>query len=267
MKPYISLFRVRLLNGLQYRAAAFGGLATQFFWGLMLVFIFAAFYGEDGYSNGFSFSDLVTYIWLQQAFLAFIFLYDWDNELLEMITTGGISYELCRPVNLYQVWYVKLFSKRLASGLLRFSPTVLIGLLLPYPYNLSLPHSPLAFLLFIVTLFLALTLLVAIAMLIYISIFKTMHPGGSIMIFGVIGEFFSGLTIPIPLMPLWLQNVTLYLPFRYTADLPLRVYSGHIGTQEALMGIAMQIFWITILVTVGALIMKRITRLSVVQGG
>ena len=267
MKPYFSLLRVRLLNALQYRAAAFGGLATQFFWGLMLIFIYAAFYGDEAYSNGFSFDNLVTFIWLQQAFLMFIFLYDWDNELFEMITTGGISYELCRPINLYQVWYVKLFSKRLAGGLLRFSPTLIIAFLMPQPFNLSLPHSLLSFLLFIITLFLGLILIVAISMLIYISVFKTMHPAGSMLIFGIIGEFFSGVTIPIPLMPLWLQDITFFMPFRWTSDLPLRVYSGHIGTQEALVGVAMQMLWIIILISAGALIMRRVTRLSMVQGG
>jgi ABC-2 type transport system permease protein len=267
MKPYLSLLRVRFLNGLQYRAAAFGGLATQFFWGLMLLFIYGAFYGDAAYSNGFSFSDLVTYIWLQQAFLAFVFLYDWDVELLEMSTTGGISYELCRPINLYQVWFVKLFSKRLASGLLRFSPTLVVGFLLPYPFNLSLPHSPLSLLLFVITLFLGLFLLVSISMMIYISVFKTMHPIGSMTIFGIVGEFFAGMTIPIPLMPMWLQNITQFMPFRWTADLPLRVYSGHIGTHEALIGIVMQLAWTSILITAGALIMKRVTRLSTVQGG
>jgi len=267
MRPYFSLLRVRFLNGLQYRAAAFGGLATQFFWGIMLIFIFSAFYGDATYSEGFSFSALVTYVWLQQAFLMFLMLYDWDSELFEMITTGGISYELCRPINLYQIWYVKLLSKRLAGGLLRFSPILLIGFLLPYPYNLSLPYSPLSFLLFIVTLSLGLLLLVSMSMMIYISVFKTMHPAGSMSVFGIAGEFFSGLTIPIPLMPVWLQNMTFYMPFRWTADLPLRVYSGHIGTQEALVGITMQIFWIVILIIAGVLIMKRITRLTIVQGG
>jgi len=267
MMPYISLLRVRFLNGLQYRAAALGGLATQFFWGLMLIFIYAAFFGDAYASDGFSFDELVTYVWLQQAFFVFIFLIDWDAELFDMITTGGISYELCRPINIYQLWYVKLFSKRLAGGLLRFSPTLIVGFLLPEPYNLSLPYSSLSLLLFVVTLLLGLVLLVSISMLIYISVFKTMHPAGSMMIFGMAGEFFAGMTIPIPLMPLWLQDITWYLPFRWTADLPLRVYSGHIGTEEALIGIAMQIFWIVTLITAGMLIMKRVTRLSTVQGG
>ena len=267
MKPYFSLLRVRLLNGLQYRAAALGGLTTQFFWGVMLIIIYSAFYGDATYSYGFSFSDLVTYVWLQQAFLAFIFLYDWDTELFDMITNGNISYELCRPINLYQIWYVKLFSKRLARGLLRFSPILAIGFLVPYPFNLSLPQSPLSFLLFVITMALGLLLLVAVSMMIYISVFKTMHPAGSMTTIGIVGEFFAGMTIPIPLMPLWLQDISFFMPFRWTADLPLRVYTGHIGTQEALLGVAMQVFWLVVLVSAGVYIMKKVTRLSMVQGG
>ncbi|GHU79011.1 ABC transporter permease [Clostridia bacterium] len=267
MKPYISLLRVRFLNGLQYRAAALGGLSTQFFWGIMLVFIYKAFYGDATSSNGFSFKDLVTLIWLQQAFLSFMFLYDWDSEMLDMITAGGISYELCRPVSLYQLWYVKLLSKRLSRGILRFAPVIILGFLMPYPYKLSLPESPASFLLFVITLFLGLFLLVAISMLVYISIFKTMSPIGSIGIFGIIGEFFAGMTIPIPLMPPWLQKACTALPFRWTSDLPLRVYSGSISAADALTGIAAQAIWIAVLVLAGSLVMKKITRLSVVQGG
>ena len=266
-KPYVSLLRVRFLNGLQYRAAALGGLATQFFWGIMLIFIYKAFYGDADSSGGFLYSELVSYVWLQQAFLSFIMLYDWDGELLDMILTGGISYELCRPVNIYQVWYVKILSKRLARGILRFSPIIIIALLLPNPYNLSLPHSSVALILFIITLFLGLFLLVSIAMLIYISVFKTMSPAGSMGIFGLIGEFFSGMTIPIPLMPEWVQKICMVMPFRWTADFPLRIYSGSIGISEAITGIAIQLFWIVLLVLTGSVVMKKITRLSVVQGG
>ena len=267
MRSYISLFRVRFINGLQYRAAALGGLATQFFWGIMLVFIYRAFYQSTNITESFSYKDLVSFVWLQQAFLSFVFLYDWDSELLDMITTGNISYELCRPVNLYPVWYVKLLSKRVSRALLRFAPVLLFAFIIPYPYNLSLPESFMSFILFIVTLFLGLFLLVSISMLIYISVFKTMSPIGSVGIFSIIGEFFSGKTIPIPFMPLWLQKICSAMPFRWTSDLPFRVYSGSIGINEALQGIVFQLIWIVILVSAGMFIMKRITRLSVVQGG
>jgi len=267
MRPYISAFRVRFLNGLQYRAAALGGLATQFFWGVMAIFIYQAFYISGGVPQTFNFSQLVTYIWLQQAFLALIMLYDWDSELFEMITSGNISYELCRPCNLYGFWYVKLLSKRLSSAALRFSPIIIVALLLPTPYKLSFPQSPVTFLLFIATLMLGLLLIVAISMLIYISTFKTMSPVGSMAFIGLVGEFFSGMTIPIPLMPEWLRAVCYILPFRWTADLPLRIYSGNIGVNEAVISIGVQFVWIIVLASAGAILMMRVTRRIVVQGG
>jgi len=267
MKPYVSLLRVRFLNGLQYRAAALGGLATQAFWGMMLVFIYQAFYSGADSVGGFAYRDFVSFTWLQQAFLSFFFLYDYDGELLGMITTGGISYELCRPVSIYPIWFVKLLSKRLAMAALRAGPVLLIGAIMPYPYNLSLPQSLTSFALFAVTMLLGLALLTAIIMMVYISIFKTMSPIGSIGILSIIGEFFSGSTIPIPFMPKWLQDVCYAMPFRWTSDLPLRAYTGNIATNEALVGIAAQAAWIAALVTLGAYCMKKITRLAVVQGG
>ena len=266
-KPYTSMLRIRFINNLQYREAALGGLGTQLFWGLMLVFIYAAFYAGADSSGGFAFKDLVSFVWLQQAFLTLIFLYDWDYELFDMILTGGISYELCRPVKLYRVWYVRLLSKRLAAATLRFAPVVILGFLMPAPYNLSPPDSLLSFLLFVISLFLGLLLLVAISMLIFISIFKTQSPVGSMGTIGIIGEFFAGMTIPIPLMPLWLQRFCSLLPFRWTADFPLRVYSASVGTKEALIGIGLQLTWITISVLIGSLLMERVTRLSAVHGG
>ncbi len=266
MKAYLSMFKLRLISGLQYRAAAFGGLVTQFFWGAMFIFICEAFY-KSGAPNAMAWKDLVSLIWLQQAFLSIMMLYDWDGELFGMITQGNISYELCRPIEIYNIWYIKLFSKRLASATLRCSPIILIGFLMPYNYRLSLPQSPISFLLFIITLFLGLALIVSISMLIYISVFKTMSPIGSMSFIGLVGEFFSGMTIPVPFMPQWLQNICYALPFRWCVDLPLRVYSGNIQTYEALTGIFVQLLWIVLLVGLGSFSMKRVVRTTVVQGG
>lgn len=267
MKPYISLLKVRFLNGLQYRTAALGGLMTQFFWGIMAIFIYQAFYISGGQSQTINFSQLVTYLWLQQALLALIMLYDWDFELFGMITSGNISYELCRPLNLYNLWYVKLLSKRLASVTLRFSPIIIIAFIVPEPYKLSLPHNTILFLLFIITMILGLVLLVSISMLIYISVFKTMSPIGSMSFIGIVGEFLSGMTIPIPLMPEWLQKVCYILPFRWTADLPLRVYSGNISVNEAIISVGVQLVWIALLIGVGSKVMRRMTQHVLLQGG
>ncbi|MEH7611667.1 ABC transporter permease [Gottfriedia acidiceleris] len=267
MKPYVSVLKLRLLNGMQYRSAALAGVATQFFWGFMYIMIFEAFYSQTVQSQPLSLKEIITYLWLQQSFLAFIMLWFRDNELFDLITTGNIAYELCRPCEIYGFWYSKLLAQRLSSAILRCFPILLVAFLLPQPYKMTLPPSVLTFVLFLLALIFGLLLLVSISMFIYISVFVTMSPIGSLLLFGVIGEFFSGLTIPIPLMPDWLQTVAYFLPFRWTADFPFRVYSGNIPQNEALIGIGIQIIWLGLLVWLGRIAFNKALRRVVVQGG
>ncbi len=267
MKVYRSLFKLRVYHGLQYRVAALAGMATQFFWGAIYIMIFMAFYGENDSVNGFTLSQLISYVWLQQAFLAFIALWLRDGELFELIRTGNIAYELCRPLNIYSFWYTKLLAQRISSAVLRFLPILIVAFLIPAPYRLSLPASFEAFLLFVLTLLLGVALNVVISMFIYISVFVTLSPTGSLLLFSVVGEFLSGLVIPLPLMPDWLRNVVEFLPFRYVADLPLRIYSGNIPVSQAISSLGMQVFWIAILAWIGNRLMQKSLKHLVVQGG
>lgn len=267
MNVYFSVLKLRLLNGLQYRAAALAGVATQFFWGFMYIMIFEAFYAHALHTPPISLKDLITYIWLQQAFLAFIMLWFRDNELFDLITKGNIAYELCRPCDLYGFWYAKFLAQRLSSALLRCFPIFIVAFLLPEPYRMTIPPNFSTGLLFFLSLILGLLLLVAISLFIYISVFITMSPAGSLLVFGVIGEFFAGLIIPLPLMPEWLQNIAYLLPFRWTADFPFRVYSGHIPQNEAMIGIFQQLAWLMLLVWLGKLALNKVLRRVVVQGG
>jgi len=267
MKAYLSVFKLRMYNMLQYRAAALAGIATQFFFGFIFIMVFEAFYSHTLVDPPMSLQQLMTYVWLQQAFLAFIMLWFRDNELFDLITSGNIAYELCRPSDLYSYWYAKLLAQRLASAALRSLPIVLVAFLLPQPYRMTVPPDGASALLFAATLLLGLLLLVAISMLIYISVFVTMSPMGSLLMFSIIGEFLAGMTIPIPLMPDWVQEIVYLLPFWLTADLPFRVYSGHIGHADALQALLLQLVWLAAVVAIGKFTMRRALKRVVVQGG
>jgi ABC-2 type transport system permease protein len=267
MRAYYSLFKMRLLRGLQYRVAALAGISTQFFWGFIYVMIYEAFYSSTSTSQPISFRELIQVLWLQQGFLVFIMLWYRDTELINLITSGNIAYELVRPTDLYGFWYAKLIAQRLSGALLRCFPILIVAFLLPYPYTFSLPQSLGIFLLFVISLALGLILIVAISMLIYISIFYTMSGVGSMLIFGVFGEFLSGLIIPVPLMPEALKKIVYILPFRYTSDLPFRIYAGNIPFKEALISIGVQLVWITVIILTGRLWMKKALKRIVVQGG
>jgi ABC-2 type transport system permease protein len=267
MRVYGSILKLRLLMGMQYRAAALAGVATQFFWGFITIMVFEAFYEYSGATQPISLKEVINYIWLQQAFLVFVTIWFRDTELFDLITSGNIAYELCRPCELYGFWYAKLLAQRLSSALLRCFPILIVAFFLPKPYDLTIPPSFTAFILFISSLVLGLLLLVAVSMFMYISVFLTMSPTGSLLLFSVFGEFFAGLIIPVPLMPDWLQKIAYVLPFRWTADFPFRVYSGHIPQQEAIIGIAIQLVYILCLVWLGRLALNNVLKKVVVQGG
>ena len=69
MKAYWAVLSARFRTLLQYRAAALAGLGTQVFWGLIRVMIFGAFYRSTTAPQPMTYPEVVTYVWLGQAFI------------------------------------------------------------------------------------------------------------------------------------------------------------------------------------------------------
>lgn len=267
MKAYLSYFRIRFINGLQYRAAAYAGIATQFAWGFMYVMLYRTFYETNPSKAPMEFSQLSSYIWLQQAFLMLFMIWFLDNEIFDQISNGNVAYELCRPLDLYGIWFSRNCALRLSKALLRCFPILIIALFLPEPYRLSLPNSLLAVVLFIVSMFFGLIVVAAYSMLVYIFTFYTVSPVGVRMALVMTADFLSGGLVPLPLLPGWLTKYIYFLPFASMQNVPLRIYSGNISVSEAALPIMLQVFWSVILVAVGKFFMNRAIKRVFVQGG
>ena len=190
MKKYLSFFKLRFNIALQYRKAAIAGMFTQFFWAIMQILIFQAFYKVTT-SNNISLEQLISYVWLKQAFYAITSVSN-DSEIKNMIEKGNISYELCRPTNLYWMWFFKTLANKLAGGILKSIPILIIAPFLPFGLSLCAPSNLLALILFIVSLLLAICLMSAIINAFYISIFFTMSAKGTNSIFYAVVDFFGG---------------------------------------------------------------------------
>lgn len=267
MSLYINYLKLRILMFMQYRTAALAGLTTQFFWGLMLIFIYIAFYTNGTATDSISLSQLISYTWLHQAFYALLSVRVTDDEIADSIKSGNVAYEIIRPYNLYFWWYIKVFAKRVAAGILRIIPVIVIAFILPEPYNLSLPSSFLNFILFIVSLILGIFIVTGINMLVHTIGFYTYNQTGISQIINSVIELFSGALIPVVFLPMFIQKATYFLPFRMISDLPFRLYSNNIGIYEGLMSIGLQIVWIIILIVIGNLIVKKSLKKVFVQGG
>lgn len=267
MKKYLSFFRIRFIAGLQYRAAAWAGVSTQFAWGGMNILMFWAFYQSGRDSFPMAFSQLSSYIWLQQALLALFMPWFFDNEILESIASGGIAYELCRPLDLYAMWFTKNMAIRLSRVALRCLPILLVAAFLPAPFNISPPPDAVAGAAFVACGLFGFGVLVAFSMLIYISTFYTLSSVGVRVLSTSVVEFFSGAVIPIPFFPPVLQPLMYALPFASMQNTPYLVYTGQLQGAQILRAMALQLFWLGALVCLGYALMRRALKKVVVQGG
>lgn len=267
MKKYFSFFRIRFLAGLQYRTAAWAGIATQFAWGFMNLLMFRAFYLSGQNAFPMEFHQLSGYIWMQQAFLAMFMTWFFDNEIFEHISSGSIAYELCRPCDLYSMWFMKNVAIRLSRVVLRCIPILLVAAFLPAPFGMSLPPDLFSAVLFPFSMLLGFLVIVAFSMLVYISAFFTISPMGIRIIIASMMEFLAGGVIPVPFFPEWMQQILRFLPFGSMQNTPFQIYVGYYEPREALFCMLLQIFWLIALIFFGKSLMKKALKKVVVQGG
>lgn len=258
---------MRFIAGLQYRSAAFAGIATQFVWGVMSILMFKAFYEANQDAFPMTFQALTSYIWLQQALLALFMTWAMENDIFRTITEGGIAYELCRPTDLYHMWFVRSMAGRLAKAVLRCFPILIVAAFLPKPYGIRLPSRIEAGVWFVITIVLGFLVVVAYCMLIYIGAFFTYSPTG-IRIFAVsMVELLSGNVIPLPFLPDGIRQIVELLPFASMQNVPLRIYSGDIAGAEIYWKALLQLIWLIILMGLGRKLTSSAVKRVVVQGG
>lgn len=267
MKSYISYFVLKLKTGLQYRAAAIAGILTQLFFGFIYTSVYIAFYKSDSSNLPMELPKLISYLWLCQAFFSLIYLWHKDKEIIKLIKSGNISYELARPLDLYFVWFSKILGDRLSKVILRFIPVLLIASFLPSPYTLDLQIALPNFFLFLITFSLAAILMTTLILLYHVICLFTLDEKGIINLLMILADLLSGLVIPIPFFPNFLKNIANILPFRYISDFPFRFYVGDISINDCLIGIVMQIIWIIILFIIGKRIANIGFKKAVIQGG
>ncbi|MDQ7793578.1 MAG: ABC-2 family transporter protein [bacterium] len=267
MKPYLSVLRIRSLVLLQYRMAAFAGMCTQILFGWVRVMILEGFYTSSTALQPMSYAQAVTYIWLGQAMLRML-PWDGDLEIQAMIRKGDLAYELCRPLGLYEHWFARAIALRTAPTLIRALPVFAFAFfLLPGPYRMQPPPGWLEMGAWVLTSVGALLLSAAITNIINISMLWTISGEGVLRLLPALVLIFSGMIVPLPLLPEWSQAVLRFLPFSGLVDTPSRFYLGHLPVSQLPGYLGTQLAWTGLLVALGRWLLHRGMKRVVVQGG
>ncbi|MEJ8847181.1 ABC transporter permease [Variovorax rhizosphaerae] len=271
-RPYVAAFASRFLQMLQYRTAALAGFATQCWWGGIKVMVLAAFYsGASLASAPMSLAQAITYTWLAQGLLA---LLPWlgDPEIAQAVRTGAIAYDRLRPVDAYALWFARSAGWILARVLPRMAlMAAFAAVALPLcglgEWAWQPPASLAAGLAFFASAVLAVLLSTSMVMLLNIAAAAALNERGINALAAPVVIVFSGNLLPLMLAPDAWQTALLLQPLAGVVDIPARLYFGLMSGPQALVGLGLQCFWLTVLVVTGHLAMDRTMRKLDVQGG
>ncbi|MDC7218299.1 MAG: ABC-2 family transporter protein [Spirochaetales bacterium] len=271
LRPYSKFLSVRFQSLLQYRAAAWAGIVCQFFWGLIMIMSLQAFYRSSSAVPPISLKRAVSYIWLGQAFLGML-PWNIDKDMDRMIRDGSLCYEMLRPLDLYLYWFLRSFSWRFSTMILRVIPQVIFAaLVLPLlglpEWALVLPGRAVVYPAWLISLSLALLLSTAITTAANISLLWSISGTGTGQLIGTFVTLFSGMVIPLPFFPDSWQVVMRLQPFHGLLDGPARIFTGDIPLNEVPLEWGLQFFWILCFVALGRFMVGAGTKRLVVQGG
>ncbi|MGH3386153.1 MAG: ABC transporter permease [Nocardioidaceae bacterium] len=249
-----------------YRAATLAGAFTNSVFGVILAYTFVALWSERPDLGGYDVTTAVTFVWIGQALLApvAIFASGAEADLVERVRTGDVAIDLYRPTDL-QLWWLAADLGRAAFQLLaRGLPPALVGLLI---FDLRFSSNPLTWLVFLLSVGLAVTVSFSIRYLVALSGFWLLDVRGAQTVAVVLSTFFSGLFLPLVIFPGWLRDVAFALPWASLLQLPADVLLEERTGWSVVQALAFQAAWATALLLLGRLVLRVATRRVVVQGG
>ena len=270
LKACLSIFRIQLAQSLQYRLAGLSSASIGIFWALIEIVVFTVFFEYAQYSvfrmNGLTLAQVISYVWIAQALVPLQPM-SIDGEILSQITSGNVGIALCRPLNLYALWFAHTAAGRLGSFWMRSLLVVLTASVVPESIRLLPPASFQGFALFLLSATGAFLLCTAYGMLITaVRLNITWGEGPTYMLLLLSGVL-SGGYLPLQLWPDALQKVLLYQPFAGYLDIPVRLYVGSMEWTQGIWAVLLQAGWTAAFVLMGKALMGRKLKSLIIQGG
>lgn len=184
------------------------------------------------------------------------------TSLQERVRDGNIAIDLLRPIGVLSQTLAGQIGTTVA--MLPFALGALpVGMVLG---GAKVPMSIAAGFAFVLSVVLGYVTAMLANTLVSLTVLWTIDSAGALMIYRMVGQFFSGALIPLWYMPGWLREIAEWTPFQLWAYAPLKIYLGadsHYIVEALLLGVA----WLLVLSVAIHRSWKRASRRLVVQGG
>ena len=262
MRAYVEITRLAFRQQVAYRAATLAGIFTNSVFGVIFASVMIGFYAsvDDAPVRGWSASEALTLIWINQALLMPVHLWGWW-QVSQSIQSGAIAVDMLRPVSWYGLWLSHDAGRGFATILLRLFPTLFVGWAL---FDISMPETPGRAATFMAAVLLAIWVSFSIRLLLNLFSFWLIDHRGVAAISVSIGTLLSGMVMPTDFFPEPLQTMADVLPFRAVIMAPNEAY---LGKGDALAILGTQVVWVVVLGMLCHVVLRRGERRLAVQGG
>lgn len=251
MKYWI-IFKNSLQATFAYRVNFYSGIMHH---GLSLVifaYIWLSIYRQGGLIGTYSLGGLIFYYFVT----VFINLFNTGSSVAwpvgDEIREGRISIYLVAPIDYFRMHLAKSFGESFA-GLIVFLPTFFIAL---FFFQDGIVHWR-AVPIFLLSLFFSFMLDFVISYTIGISTFCFGLVQGLNFTLSNIIRFFSGMVIPLSILPTFWRNMADWLPFKYIIYVPNQIISGRLDFMQASRELVVAAVWIVILLMISRIIYTR----------
>ncbi|MDR0293274.1 MAG: ABC-2 family transporter protein [Oscillospiraceae bacterium] len=183
-------------------------------------YIWTAVYGGSGELNGMKLAEMIRYFGAS-ALIGYLVM-DFAAWNLNMLVESGkfLTFAL-RPLNHRFFAFSQKAGHRLLGFVLEFIPCLILFALL---FKVDMRPAYAGWLLLSVVLAFLMNFFVNYCLGMFS--FWFVHSGGIRMVYGLFSSVFTGMLIPLVFFPKPLQVIQLFLPFQYTAYVPVMVFLG-----------------------------------------
>lgn len=235
---YPGLVRSSVQVALTYRGRMVLWVVTGFF-PLLLMAVWLTVVAESGPPAGWTAGDFIAY-YVAAAVLWHLsgqhVVWEWDADM----RSGDLSSKLLRPVHPFHSYAAGDVGHRLVMLSLLLPALVVAVLLVPgLSYDVDVPRVLLVVLAVVLAYGLSLLMASTVALLGFWSTQTT----NVWMLWWGLGSFTSGWVAPLELMPGWLRDVSVVLPFRSTLGFPVELLTGRLDAGQTALGFAVGLVW------------------------
>jgi ABC-2 type transport system permease protein len=261
---YLAAARANARRYAGYRAATAAGAFTNTVFGLIKAYVLLQVWRQQPHIGGYDATAAVTFVFVGQALIASMALFGGGLDLPERVRGGAIASDLARPVSFQGWWAAQDAGRAVTQMAFRGVPPMLVAALV---FTLRVPTRPVTWVAFALAAACGWGVSFGLRYLTAMSAFWLADHRGADYLYMLTTTFFSGLAVPLVLIPGALGTAARMLPFAAMLQVPADVFLGVRHGRTVITGLAFSVTWLVILAAVGAVVTARARVRVVVHGG